>query len=143
MTFSSKCKNEVSRLALEKRCCVVAELAALIRTTGYISIKGYNKFNVEFVMENAAVARRIFKMIKYLYKSNSEITVKKSNRLKKHNNYRVKINDDDVVKLLVDTRLSKDAEINILNFNYGVPKELIKDNCCKRAFIRGTFLGSG
>ena len=143
MTFSSKCKNELSRLNLEKRCCVIAELAALIRTTGYISIKGYNKFEVEFVMENAAVARRIFKMIKFLYNTNSEITVKKTNRLKKHNNYSVKINEEDVIKLLIDTKLSRDSNINILKFNYGISKSLVKDSCCKRAYIRGTFLGCG
>lgn len=143
MTFSSKCKNEISRLNLGKRCCVIAELAALIRTTGYISIKGYNKFEVEFVMENAAVARRIFKMIKFLYNTNSEITVKKTNRLKKHNNYSVKINEEDVIKLLIDTKLSKDSNINILKFNYGIPKSLVKDSCCKRAYIRGAFLGCG
>lgn len=143
MTFSSKCKNELSRLNLEKRCCVIAELSALIRTTGYISIKGYNKFEVEFVMENAAVARRIFKMIKFLYNTNSEITVKKTNRLKKHNNYSVKINEEDVIKLLIDTKLSRDSNINILKFNYGISKSLVKDSCCKRAYIRGTFLGCG
>ena len=143
MTFSSKCKDEISRLALEKKCCVIAELAALIRTTGYISIKGYNKFEVEFVMENAAVARRIFKMIKYLYNTNSEITVKKTNRLKKHNNYSVRVNEEDVIRLLIDTKLSKDSNINILNFNYGIPKEIVKDSCCRRAYIRGTFLGCG
>ena len=143
MTFSSKCKDEITRLSLEKKCCVIAELAALIRTTGYISIKGYNKFEVEFVMENAAVARRIFKMIKFLYNTNSEITVKKTNRLKKHNNYSVKVNEEDVIKLLTDTKLSKDSNINILEFNYGIPKSLIKDSCCKRAYIRGAFLGCG
>ncbi len=143
MTFSSRCKDEISRLNLEKRCCVIAELAALIRTTGYISIKGYNKFEIEFVMENAAVVRRIFKMIKYLYNTNSEITVKRTNRLKKHNNYSVKINEEDVKKLLVDTKLSKDSKINILEFNYGIPESLVEDNCCKRAYIRGAFLGCG
>ncbi len=143
MTFSSRCKDEVSRLNLEKKCCVIAELAALIRTTGYISIKGYNKFEIEFAMENAVVIRRIFKMIKYLYNVNSEITVKKTNRLKKNNNYSIKVNEDIAIKILVDTKLSKDSEINILKFNYGVPKSLVEDSCCKRAYIRGAFLGCG
>lgn len=143
MTFSSKCKDEISRLNLEKNCCVLAELAALIRTTGYISIKGYNKFEVEFVMENAAVARRVFKMLKFLYNTNSEITVKKTNRLKKHNNYTVKVHEDDIQRLLMDTKLIKNEKIDILNFNYGIPKTLIKNECCKRAYIRGTFLGCG
>lgn len=143
MTFSSRCKDEISRFNLEKKCCVLAELAALIRTTGYISIKGYNKFEVEFVMENAVVIRRIFKMIKYLYNVNSEITVKRTNRLKKNNNYSIKVNEDVAIKLLIDTKLSKDSEINILKFNYGIPKSLVEDTCCKRAYIRGAFLGCG
>lgn len=143
MTFSSRCKDEISRLNFEKSCCVIAELAALIRTTGYISIKGNNKFEVEFVMENAVVIRRIFKMIKYLYNINSEITVKKTNRLKKNNNYYLKVNEDIAIKLLIDTKISKDSEINILKFNYGIPNSLVEDNCCKRSYIRGAFLGCG
>ncbi len=143
MSFSSRCKDEISRFNLEKRCCVIAELAALIRTTGYISIKGYNKFELEFVMENAVVIRRIFKMIKYLYNENSEITVKRTNRLKKNNNYGIKVNEDIATKILIDTKLSKDSEINILKFNYGIPKSLVEESCCKRAYIRGAFLGCG
>lgn len=143
MTFSSRCKDEISRFNLDKKCCVVAELAALIRTTGYISIKGYNKFEVEFAMENAVVIRRIFKMIKYLYNINSEITVKKTNRLKKNNSYYIKVNEDVALQLLIDTKISKNSEFNILKLNYGIPKSLVEDSCCKRAYIRGAFLGCG
>lgn len=143
MTFSSQCKDEISRLNLENRCCVIAELAALIRTTGYITIKGYNRFEIEFVMENAVVIRRIFKMIKFLYNINSEISVKKTNRLKKNNNYSIKVNENDANKILEDTKLSKSPEINILKFNYGIPKSLVSETCCKRAYIRGAFLGCG
>lgn len=143
MTFSSKCKAELSRTTMDNRCCIIAELAALIRTTGYISIKGYNRFNIEFTMENAAVARRIFKMIKYLYDINCEIVVKRSNRLKKHNSYNVKINDINILKILSDTKLIEDNNINILAFNFGIPNELVEDEYCKRAYIRGAFLGCG
>lgn len=143
MTFSSQCKDEISRLNLENRCCVIAELAALIRTTGYITIKGYNRFEIEFVMENAVVIRRIFKMIKFLYNINSEIAVKKTNRLKKNNNYSIKVSENDANKILEDTKLSKSSEINILKFNYGIPKSLVAETCCKRAYIRGAFLGCG
>jgi DNA-binding protein WhiA len=143
MTFSSRCKDEISRFNLENRCCVIAELAALIRTTGYISFKGNNKFEVEFVMENAVVIRRIFKMIKYLYNSKCEITVKKSNRLKKNNNYSIKVNEDIAIKVLTDTKISKDSEINILKFSYGIPNSLVVNACCKRSYIRSAFLGCG
>lgn len=143
MTFSSKTKNELSRLEINKKCCAKAELAALLRTTGYISLKGFNRVEVEFTMENAAVIRRIFKMLKYLYNTNNEISVKKSNRLKRHNCYSVKIDEENVIQFLQDTRLIAGDKINILDFKFGIPKDLIKRNCCKRAYIRGAFMGCG
>ena len=143
MTFSTKCKNELSRAQITKKCCALAELSALIRVSAYISIKGYNVFNVEFSSENASIARRIFKIIKFLYNISCEIVVKKTNRLKKRNNYSVLVKEDIASKMLVDTKLSNTEEINILDFYYGIPKELTKSECCKKAYIRGMFLGCG
>ncbi len=143
MTFSSRCKNELSRLELENNCCAKAELAALVRTMGVISLKGFSKFDIDFMTENSATARRLFKMIKLLYDVNSEISVIKSNRLKKNNVYSVIAGSDIVERLLNDTLLNKNDTINILDLNYGIPNELIKKSCCARAYIRGAFLGCG
>ena len=143
MTFSSIIKNELSRTETTNICSVKAEVAALIRTTGYITLKGLNKTEIELSTENAAVTRRIFKLLKILYNISTEVSVKKSNRLKKRNNYTIKIEDDIVKKILRDIMLNNSEEINPFNFDFGVPQELVKKDCCKRAYIKGSFMGCG
>ena len=94
MTFSSKIKDELSRTQIPDILSAKAEVAAFIRTVGYITIKGLNKVEFEFSSENAAVARRIFKVLKIGYDINANVSVSKSNRLKKLNNYIIKIDED-------------------------------------------------
>ena len=118
-------------------------MAAFIRTVGYISIKGLNKVEFEFSSENAAVARRIFKVLKIGYDINANVSVSKSNRLKKLNNYIIKIDEDLTKQFLKDTQIAKHNDFNIMNFSYGVPEELLQRDLCKRAYIKGSFMGSG
>lgn len=143
MSFSSKTKNELSRIKILNKCCTTAELSSLLRTTGSIKLKGKNKIVIEFTTENAATARRIFRMLKFSYHIHNEVSVKKNNRLKKHNNYIVKIDESNANRVLKDLRLLENDNINLLEFNYGIPKKLVEKDCCKRAYIRGSFLGCG
>ena len=55
MTFSSKVKDELSRTEISDERSAKAEAAAFVRTVGYITIKGLNKVEFEFLTENAAV----------------------------------------------------------------------------------------
>lgn len=143
MTFSSVIKNELTRTEITNMCCARAEIAALLRTTGYITLKGFSKIEIELSTENAAVARRIFRLLKVLYNMSTEVIVKKSNRLKKHNNYSIKIEDEKVKSFLQDINLIKGEEMNFMNFDYGIPLDLLKNDCCKRAYIKGSFMGCG
>ena len=91
MTFSSKIKDELSRTEINNTLSAKAEVSALVRTMGYISLKGFDKIEIEFSTENAAVARRIFKLLKISYGISTQVSVEKTNRFKKHNNYIIKI----------------------------------------------------
>ena len=143
MTFSSKIKDELSRTQIPDILSAKAEVAAFIRTVGYITIKGLNKVEFEFSSENAAVARRIFKVLKIGHGINANVSVSKSNRLKKLNNYIIKIDEDLTKQFLKDTQIAKHNDFNIMNFSYGVPEELLQRDLCKRAYIKGSFMGSG
>ncbi len=142
MTFSSKIKDELSRTEINDTQSAKAEVSALVRTTGYISLKGFNKLEIEFSTENAAVARRIFKLMKIAYGISTQVSVEKTNRLKKHNSYIIKIEDKLAKDFLLDTRIAKD-DFSIMTFDYSVPDDLIKNDLCKRAYIKGSFMGCG
>lgn len=140
MSFSTAVKNEISRIMPEKSCCKKAELSGLIRVGGSITIASNMQMALEMRTENAAVARKFLTLAKSAYGIETEISVLRKNRLKKNNIYRIKINDEDSVKrILVDLGISDDGFF----LNSGVSREIMEDVCCKRAFIRGLFLGSG
>lgn len=143
MTFSSKIKDELSRNEIIDVCCAKAEIAALVRTAGYINFKGLKKLEIEMSTENAAIARHIFKLLKFAFDISTEVSVKRTNRLKKKNSYNIRIEEEFSKSFLKDIQLTKDDELNFMNFNYGVPKDLVKRDCCKRAYIRGSFMGCG
>jgi DNA-binding protein WhiA len=143
MTFSSKVKDELSRTEISDERSAKAEAAAFVRTVGYITIKGLNKVEFEFLTENAAVARRIFKVLKAAHNINAAVSVSKSNRLKKQNNYIIKINEKLTRQFLEETRMIEDNDLNIMNFNYKVPEDFIDSDLCKRAYIKGSFMVSG
>ncbi len=144
MSFSSTAKNELSRLPITKDHCALAELSALVRMCGTIQILGDNKFNLKFNTENAAIARRIFSILKLLYNIDVEVMVRRNRQLKKNNNYLVGISDIEASKdILVAVGFIKPDGSNIFNPDYKMPKSIIKNRCCKRAYIRGAFLGGG
>lgn len=144
MSFSLTSKNELSRIPVEDQCCALAELGGLIRMCGTIKILGKERVNLKFTTENAAIARRIFTIIKYLYKTEVEVLVRKNRQLKKNNNYLVQISSSRISKkALVDVGFIDENKKNIFHTNYKVKEDLIKKRCCKRAYIRGSFLGGG
>jgi hypothetical protein len=144
MSFSSTTKNELSRIELDEDCCALCELAALVRMNGTIQITGHRKFNLKFTTENAAIARRIFSILKRIYDTEVEVMVRRNRQLKKNNNYLIIINDKDVShKILVDVGFLKKDSSNLFSPQYIIPKKLLSKRCCKRSYIRGSFLGGG
>lgn len=144
MSFSSVTKNELSRINLEDSCCALAELAALVRMNGAIQITGMQNLNIKFTTENAAIARRIFSILKMIYKTDIEVMVRRNKQLKKNNNYLILINDKNISqKVLFDVAFIKEDRSNLFDPSYIMPERLIEKRCCKRSYIRGSFLGGG
>lgn len=144
MSFSQKTKNELSKLPIEDSCCSLAELSALVRMCGTIQISGSKKINLKFSTENASIARRIFSILKKGYNSDIEVMVRRNRQLKKNNNYLIAIGESHISKkILLDVGFIKEKEMNIFNPDYKIDKNIIVKRCCKRAYIRGSFLGGG
>lgn len=143
MSFSTQTKNELARVFPESKGTKLAELAALIRMSGTIQLAGFKKLNFKISTENAAIARKHFKLLKELFGINTEVTVQKSNNLKKNNMYVMLITYEmganDILEQLEILR-REDGSFFIEN---SVPQKLLKDDEARRAYIRGAFLGAG
>jgi len=144
MSFSVQTKNELARIVSEKRCCQLAEFVALIRMDGVVQISSYEKMAITVQTENAAVARKIFKLAKLLFNIQTEIMVYKKSRLKQNNVYAIRIPPQPQVAEVLQI-LGLIDEDNCLNPNFRnhYPKELLQKQCCKKAYLRGAFLGGG
>lgn len=143
MTFSSRVKNEISKITTQDKCCQLAELSALIKMTGTIQIHGRNSIGIKLSTENASIARMLFTLIKDIFDINTRVTVRKNKQLKKNNNYTLYIDTQTGAKeiLLATGILTKTAEG--IKINYRLPSKLVKKPCCKKAYLRGAFLGGG
>ncbi len=120
-----------------KDCCCKAELAALIRMNGSISFSN-RQISLDIQTENAAIARRIYTLLKRSYEVSVELLVRKKMRLKKNNVYIVRISKNAQVIL---------EDLHILKSGFTLIREiapsLVKKKCCKRSYLRGAFLAGG
>ena len=130
MSFTANIKEEVTRLegnVLE----YLAELSCIIRNNATL------KEEIIITVENNAVARRIFKLIKSIYDVTPIITVRKRYNFNTNLSYILKIKQKKELIL-------KDLSIIIDDVYQNIPKSyLINDEECLRAYLRGLFISTG
>ncbi|EIJ80599.1 hypothetical protein PB1_09567 [Bacillus methanolicus PB1] len=136
MSFASETKKELTNLEI-KDCCAKAELSALIRMNGSLSFSN-RKLVVDIQTENAAIARRIYILIKRSYNVQIELLVRKKMRLKKNNVYIVRLSDK-AKDIIEDLKILGEG----FTFVHDISEELVKKKCCKRSYLRGAFLAGG
>lgn len=136
MSFTSEIKKELI-LIEEERCCLQAELAAIIRMNGVLStVVPHTMLDIQ--TESAAIARRIFTILKKVFKGPVELLVRKKMKLKKNNIYIVRIKKG--VEILLDT-LAIEYEQD--GFEPANLQESLSKKCCRRAYLRGAFIARG
>ncbi|MBS4195399.1 DNA-binding protein WhiA [Lederbergia citri] len=136
MSFASETKKELTNLEV-KDCCAKAELSALIKMNGSLSFS--NRILIVNVQtENAAIARRIYMLVKKLYEADVELLVRKKMRLKKNNVYIVRLKNK-AEYILRKLKILGDG----LTFIHDIEEELVRKKCCKRSYLRGAFLAGG
>ncbi|MEK3992045.1 DNA-binding protein WhiA [Robertmurraya sp. FSL R5-0851] len=136
MSFASETKKELTNIE-GKGCCGKAELSALIRMNGSLSFSN-RKLVVDIQTENAAIARRIYTLVKRYYDVQVELLVRKKMRLKKNNVYIVRLSQDAKI-ILEDLFILEEGFV----FAHNIAEVLIKKKCCKRSYLRGAFLAGG
>lgn len=144
MSFSSTVKNELCRLENVDDCCLLSELTAALCFSGLAAVAAGGGYNIRITTENAAFARRIYSNIKRLCGINPEVTIRKSKKLKKHASYMLFI-----TPAIGSEKLMKQTGVAFENENTQAPmfvvadKEILRRQCCRKAFLRGAFLAGG
>lgn len=135
-SFAALTKKELTMLEVPD-CCSRAELAALIRMNGSLQF-GAGRLVLDVTTENAAIARRIYTLLKRMFQVHAELLVRKKMRLKKNNVYIVRI-PHRANEILNELRIMGEN----LSFVRGISPDIVKSSCCRAAFLRGAFLAGG
>lgn len=135
MSFASEVKKELTTLEVHRE-HAKAELAALIRMNGSLSLHNQT-FVLNVQTENAAIARRIYSLLKDHYHVQSELLVRRKMKLKKNNIYIVRLKEK--TKLILD-----DLGIMENMMVHGHVSNEIMGNAQKmRSYLRGAFMAGG
>ena len=135
MSYASEVKKELTGIMVHEK-NARAELMALIRMNGSIGLANHAMIlNVQ--TESPAIARRIYSLIKQLYKVESDILVRKKMKLKKNNTYVVRLRHH-AQEILGDLAILDGFQIK-----ERVPLDLLTDDLMIRSYLRGAFLAGG
>ena len=139
MSFSSDVKTEIAEAANEARHCRIAELAAVINACGIVSDTGEG-FRLTLQADSEAVCNRAVKIIRDDF-GGCAVMLRQQAASSKKGFCNATVQDPQVNRRLLWATglLSKDEDKLVFHINQLV----IKSDCCKRAFIRASFLLNG
>ena len=141
MSFASDARGELAREACRELCCARSELAAALLCSGGISFKGLGRYALSITATDGAVARRYFSILKQFWNVTAEIRTLHTDALNGQVRYQLQIPQDSSIQLLEETQLM-DPEA-LFGVRMAPRPELVEGDCCKRAFLRSTFLLCG
>lgn len=135
MSYASEVKKELTQLEVHRE-HAKAELAALIRMNGTVGLVD-KKFILNVQTENAAIARRIYVLLKDHFDVESELLVRRKMKLKKNNVY--------IVRLKQGTKevLSDLSIMEWMSFHSHVSDEVMMNTQKVKSYLRGAFLAGG
>lgn len=143
LSYASKIKDELSRQIPAARHCQIAELAAIISLCGRVVISADGRFAIKIHTESTAVARKYFTLLQKTFNIVADVSIRRNMRARKGISCCVVVagHEDSVRILMAAKLLREDREVGEeLSLTKNV---VVKQACCRRAFIRGAFLAAG
>ena len=123
-SFAYEVKSELANIINYSKCCDIAQLNGMLKVGAEVAGN-----RIDFNTTNAAVARKVLKLIKSLYKdAKTEVAVIRNKKFRVTNRY--------VIRILLDDKTS--PLLKAMQNN----KFPLEDHC-QNAYLRGLFLACG
>ncbi len=143
MSFSGEVKEELSKHYNPARHCQIAEVAALIHFCGKIEKKRDEQTVLSLETENEAVWRKCFTLLKKTFNIETAIKGEPLGNAEKSDKLVLELSNQDDVWNIFQTLKMVNKDGVFRGLREPVNPLLIKNACCKRAFLRGAFLCIG
>ncbi len=137
--LSENVRGELAAIEPRKPSCRLAELSALIRGAGSIHLRGRGRIAVHLDVSSAAVARRVFTLLKG-YGVAGEIHTFRRQAFERATRFRINIEDDARAVQTLNEMGVLDARLAPLE---RPPARVVSRACCRAAYLRGAFLAAG
>lgn len=139
MSFSIETKLDIIRREEQKECCMLAELAAYIFSSGTVVAQGAGKFAIKLNFDIPALARRAYVHLRRLYGIRANISTSKHSYFGGGIKYILTLPSASVLSLATQLKLvDYNGKLKSL-----VPQYIPQKTCCKRAFLKAAFLSIG
>ncbi len=139
MSLTRQVKHELARLEEPLACCGSWELKSLLLRNGYYAIRR-NTHALIIAVEDSAVARRLFNLLRQAGVETPSIIREQEKRLDK-TRFLVQVSGNEQIDALLVYLDMKEAGryLSLPRLNTVIPKR----TCCRRAFLRGVYLAGG
>ena len=142
-SFSGEVRAELVRLPAGKSCCMLSEISALTMTSGHLAFRGGGGMTVSYRTEDAGTARRLLMLLKRRLNVNPMLHFTQTPRLGGRRTCVLTLNVEDTGTLLNALHMTETDENGQLHIRRTAPRHPMTRQCCRRAFLRGAFLGAG
>ena len=134
MSFSSEVKEELEKQISKSRHCQLAELAAIIGYTGRMAVRD-GGYRLEIMAEHPGLSKKCYTLLKKAFDISAELSGQNSCML-------TVWEQEDIQRILMALKFLRPSG-TLLPFKTAIDGMLVQKSCCKRAFLRGTFLAAG
>jgi len=142
-SFSAGVKEELIRLPMGKACCMLSEISALTQTSGHLSFRGGGWIQASYRLDNAGTARRLFQLLKLRLGTAPKLHFTQTRQLGGRRTCVLTLSTEDTRVLLNALHMAETDENGQIHLKRTVPRHPMTRRCCRRAFLRGAFLGAG
>ncbi len=141
MSHSAQVKAELAALPAQKRCCVNAELGGLIFGASVMTLSGSRQVSLSFRTDDAAVMRRALKLFNASGPAHARPRLLLQTRTAGRRQYLLQLSQADTHRLLREQgMLRPDGQGGE---RFCAPRRVMRRHCCRRAYLRGSFLACG
>lgn len=143
MSFSKQVKTEIARHEASARHCQIAEFSAIFQLIGKIKTGRNGKVSLQIHTENLTVAQKSYMLLWKTFRVQVDVVVSHHCAHRESVTYTLMVREQKHILSILKAIKMVDEMGGLWGASLKIPSRLVQNTCCKRAYLRGSFLVSG